>query len=110
MLSLDEIALVLGFSLGYLWGESFSQFDQAIKHRSAWFKELSPFKQWLAASTLDVFHHFQYGLALILLVSAYGFCLDPLLHTILVWAGWGLVASDWKDYQNVIKRLNAAKN
>jgi hypothetical protein len=102
-----QICAVLGFSIGFCWGEAFSNFDQQIKYLSQWFKRLSPFQKWFAASVLDAMHHFQYGLALMLAAM-----LTPCpswLQTLLMWVGWGLVVGDWKDYQNVLRRLGLAK-
>jgi len=99
-----EVATILGFSVGLLWGESFSGFDGQIKYETQWFQNLDPFTQWLVASILDATHHFQYGLAVILWVITR---LTPgsTPYTLLLWLGWGLVVSDWKDYRNVLRRL-----
>lgn len=100
------IASILGFSIGFLYGESFSRFDQIVRYGTEWFLERSPFVQWLIASMLDVNHHFQYGLALMLLAKVATFPI--LLGTMLWWAGSGLVVSDWKDYEYVLKRMGLA--
>lgn len=103
-LNQNEICMILGFSIGFLWGEAFSSFDQKIKYSSGWFRRLSPFIQWLVASLLDATHHFQYGLALILFAMEFS-TLPLMVQQLLLWVGWGLVVSDWKDYRNVLKRL-----
>lgn len=100
-----QIAALLGFSIGFLWGEAFSNFDGQVKYSSEWFQRLSPFQQWLVASALDAMHHFQYGLALILAVMVYGEALPVVLQTLLVYVGLGLIVSDWKDYEYVLKRF-----
>jgi hypothetical protein len=104
-----EICVILGFSVGFLWGEAFSSFDQKIKYYSPWFKQLSPFRQWLVASAFDAMHHFQYGLALILFAMEFSAALPLTAQQLLLWVGWGLVASDWKDYANVLRRLGLSK-
>ncbi|MCX8177942.1 MAG: hypothetical protein N3F10_06595 [Candidatus Bathyarchaeota archaeon] len=104
-LTAEQVAAVLGFSLGYLWGEAFSRADQAVKYESEWFKHLSQFRQWLISGLLDALHHFQYGLALILAVLVMGETLPAVFQLLLAYAGWGLVASDWRDFRNVLKRL-----
>ena len=103
ILTVVEVAIALGFSVGYLWGESFSGFDGQIKHESEWFKKLDPFSQWIVESVLDAAHHFQYGLALILWVMI-NLPPDSIKYILLLYLGWGLVVSDWKDYQNVLRR------
>ncbi|MEM3162575.1 MAG: hypothetical protein QW056_06285 [Candidatus Bathyarchaeia archaeon] len=104
-LTAEQVAAVLGFSLGYLWGEAFSRTDQAIKYESEWFKRLSRFKQRLVSSFMDALHHFQYGLALILAVQVFGEALPVVFQLLLAYAGWGLVVSDWRDFRNVLRRL-----
>jgi hypothetical protein len=97
------IAAVLGFSFGYLYGESFSNFDESVKYGNTWYPSLNPVLKWFIASLLDVNHHFQYGLVLMLIT--YLHTLPPLWPIILWWAGAGLVVSDWKDYQFVLERM-----
>lgn len=101
----EQVAVILGFSLGYLWGEAFSRMDQAVKYESEWFKRLSRFRQWLVSSLLDAMHHFQYGLALILAVQVFGEALPAVFQLLLAYTGWGLVVSDWRDFRNVLRRL-----
>lgn len=103
ILTVAEVAMVFGFSIGYLWGEAFSGFDGQIKHESEWFKKQNPIIQWFVESLLDATHHFQYGLALILWVMV-KLPPDSIQYLVLIRLGWGLVASDWKDYQNVLRR------
>jgi hypothetical protein len=99
----QTIAAILGFSFGYLYGEAFSKFDEAVKYENIWYENLNPLLKWFIASLLDANHHFQYGLVLMLLT--YFYSLPPLWLLILWWAGAGLVVSDWKDYQYVLKRM-----
>jgi len=108
-LTLEQAAVLLGFSIGYLWGEAFSRTDQAIKYKSEWFKRQSAIIRWLVSSLLDAMHHFQYGLALILAVLVLGDTLPLVVQLLLAYAGWGLVASDWRDFENVFKRLGLIK-
>lgn len=106
-LNLDplEVAAVLGFSIGYLWGETFSDADWAIKNTES-FKKLSSFRKWLVSHILDVTHHFQYGLVLYLVaIKSTGLAQYPLIQLIIIWLAWGLIVSDWKDYQYVLKRM-----
>lgn len=104
-LTAGQVAVILGFSMGYLWGEAFSIADQAIKYEGWWFKLSSSLKQWLVSVLLDAMHHFQYGLALILLVQVFGEALPVVLQLLLAYAGWGLLISDWRDFRNVLRRL-----
>lgn len=127
--------MVLGFGMGLMWGEAFRKTDQAIKYETQWFGRMSPFWKWFIAAILDTQHHWQYGVALILFAvkvdvavpllmawmseNPYGFfswVASSLLglfkffsfntpNLFLQWFGWGFVASDWKDYQYVLKRM-----
>ena len=99
----QTIAAILGFSFGYLYGEAFSKFDQAVKYENTLYENLNSILKCFIASLLDANHHFQYGLVLMLLTYLYS--LPPLWPLILWWAGAGLVVSDWKDYQYVLKRM-----
>ncbi len=104
----QTIAAVLGFSFGFLYGEAFSKFDQAVKYENTWYETLNPVLKWFIASLLDANHHFQYGLVLMLLTYLYS--LPPLWPLILWWAGAGLVVSDLKDYQYVLERMGLVKD
>ncbi len=109
-LTATEVAVILGFSIGALWGEAFSKFDNVIKYNSKFYQGLSPIRQWLVSSLMDATHHFQYGFVLVLLVMKVPWFLDhPTVSLVLTWMGWGLIASDWKDYKNILKRLTAAQ-
>jgi len=108
-LTLEQAAVLLGFSIGYLWGEAFSRTDQAIKYKSEWFRRQSAIIRWLVSSLLDAMHHFQYGLALILAVLVLGDTLPIVAQLLLAYAGWGLVVSDWRDFENVFRRLGLIK-
>jgi len=101
-----EVAVILGFSVGLGWGDAFSGFDGQIKYESEWFKRLNKFRQWIVSCLLDATHHFQYGLALVLLTMKHPwFAVHPTLQLVLFYMGWGLVASDWADYKHVLDRL-----
>ena len=105
-LTAEQLVMYLGLSIGYLWGEAFSGFDGQVKYEFDWFKKFDRFTQWIITSILDVTHHFQWGLILILLVTLNDwFALHPTIGAILRWVGWGLIVSDWKDYKNVLKRF-----
>jgi hypothetical protein len=81
-----------------------------IKYQSKFYLGLSPIRQWLLDSLLDATHHFQYGLVLVLLVmKTPWFQSHPTVSLVLTWVGWGLIVSDWKDYKNILKRLNTAQ-
>jgi len=103
----ETLAKILGFSMGFLYGESFSELDFKVKYVSQWFKNRSQFWQWFVASLLDTQHHFQFGLALMLIVQVIG--LHPLVALLLYYAGLGLVTSDLKDYEYVLSRLGLAE-
>jgi len=95
---------VLGFGIGLLAGESFARFDYMIKHKSEWYKKLAPFWKWFVAGLLDILHHWQYGAVLILFVQLYPNTPDA-WGILLTWLGIGLIVSDWKDWEYIIKRM-----
>jgi len=103
-LNLNFLVEILAFSIGFLWGESFSKFDQYVKYGNGngWFSKLSRRKQWLVERILDANHHFQYGL--VLMILAY-FVTEPLLALFTYAMGFGLLVSDLKDYKYVLKRF-----
>jgi hypothetical protein len=118
-LTATQIAIILGFSIGFLWGEAFSGFDGQVKYENGGPKNLSSWEKFLLEALLDANHHFQYGLALMLIVmrpsSLWIFdwtwlSSHPTLSLILLWMGWGLVVSDWKDYKHVLSRLGSSQD
>ncbi len=113
-----QIAVTLGFSVGFLWGEAFSGFDGQVKHGDNGYEDWPSWQKFLVGALLDANHHFQYGLAVMLIamrhphIWIFDFAwldVHPTISLMLLWLGWGLVVSDWKDYQNVLKRLTAKK-
>ena len=110
-LTADQIATILGFSIGYLWGNAFSNFDAFLKYGEGngadpWLPQQNPVTRFIISNILDAMHHFQYGLILMLLVLKHTwFTAHPTISLILLWMGWGLIVSDWKDYKNILKRL-----
>jgi len=117
-MSVEEVIKVLGFSIGFLWGEAFRKTDYQVKHVAGWLQKQSKFTQWLVASLLDTQHHFQYGLALIILVEKIeaviavmpwlgflGVIARQTPSLLLTWLAYGLIVSDWKDYEYVLKRM-----
>jgi len=119
-----QIAVTLGFSIGFLWGEAFRGFDGQIKHGDNGYEDWPSWKKFLVGALLDANHHFQYGRAVMLIAMLrpdlrwiYNLALlnftwlnsHPTVTLILLWLGWGLVVSDWKDYQNVLKRITRKK-
>jgi len=103
----DTLARILGFSAGFLYGESFSELDFKVKYVSQWFKNRGAFTQWFVASLLDTQHHFQYGLLFMLLAQTLG--LSPIIPILVYFAGLGLVVSDLKDYEYVLARLGLSQ-
>ncbi len=104
VLTAMQIAAILGFSVGFLWGEAFKGFDGMVKHDSL--GDLSGWSEFLVLAFLDANHHFQYGLAVMLFAMKYSwFQVHPTMFTIVLWAGWGLVVSDGKDYRNILVRM-----
>jgi len=101
------IAKILGFSMGFLYGESFSELDFKVKYLSQWYKNRSTLTQWFIASLLDSQHHFQYGLLLMLLAQTLD--LSSIIVILVYFAGSGLVVSDLKDYEYVLARLGLAQ-
>ncbi len=104
LITATEALVDLAFSIGLLWGEAFSAFDGAIKYESDWYKQFDSVGQVVINGILDATHHFQYGLALIAVADLY-FMSRPLWALFMKWVGWGLIISDWKDYENVLKRF-----
>ena len=109
-----QVAVTLGFSVGFLWGEAFSGFDAQVKYGDNGYEEWPSWKRFLVGALLDANHHFQYGLAIMLIamrrpvIWVFDFSwlnAHPTITLILLWLGWGLVVSDWKDYQNVLRRM-----
>ena len=100
----QQALFVLALSIGFLWGEAGSKFDYEIKYGTTkeWFNSLPIVQKTLVDFILNITHHFQYGLALIYLSQKF-LTGDPL--TFIMWSGWGLVISDWKDYQQILVRL-----
>mgnify|MGYP000686893289 CR=1 FL=1 len=109
LVRLDALTLaqILGFSIGFLYGESFRRWDYMIKYKTRWYRRLSPWWRWFISSLLDTQHHFQYGLALMLLTEILEW--NPLVEIVLYWLGLGLVLSDWKDYRRVLKRMGLVR-
>lgn len=95
-----------GFMFGFGFGEAFSKLDGEIKHGAykAWYTALGVGSKRFVAQILDAFHHFQYGI--LLMIAAHRLrALYPELAVALYAFGAGLVVSDAKDYQNVLKRF-----
>jgi len=97
LLDTELLSVILGFSTGALLGNAGKNFDYNIK-KTEWFKNLNQFSKWLISMILDVTHHFQYGLILMLYALTY---IDSNLHPIRFWLiysfGFGLVVTDVKD-------------
>lgn len=107
-LTVDQIVTILGFSIGFLYGETFSNIDFEIKYNS---KAFEGWKKWLILRFLDANHHFQIGLFLMLVSQRWDFLYTiPLAQLFFLWMGWGLVISDWKDYKNILKRMGLIPN
>ena len=116
-LTVYQLAVTLGFSVGFLWGVAFKDFDGQVKHGGGDYEAWSSWKKFLVGAVLDANHHFQYGLVIMLIamqrprvwfINFAWLNNHPTLTLILLWLGWGLVVSDWKDYQNVLKRLGVS--
>jgi len=116
------ITIILGFSIGLLWGEAFSGFDGQVKYGNDGYESWPRWAKFLVGAFLDANHHFQHGLAIMLIamrqprIELFGRVLDftwlgshPTIALMLLWLGWGLVVSDWKDYQNVLKRMRGSQ-
>ena len=116
-LDVPTLAKILGFSVGFLWGEAFSNLDYQMKQTS-WYLNQNTFWKWFWAGIMDTMHHFQYGLALIIFtlkldviisMSPSLAWLNILTYTtpnlILMYVGIGLVSSDIRDYEYVLKRM-----
>jgi len=100
----QQALFIVSFSVGVLWGEAGSTFDWEVKYGKTkkWFNSLSLIQKTVVDFILNLTHHYQYGLVLVYLSQKY-LSGDPL--TFFMWAGWGLIISDWKDYQQILIRL-----
>lgn len=96
--------ITLGFSLGFLWGEGGSNFDWEVKYGSGkvWYEGQTLTVKAIIDFLLNVTHHYQYGLIIIILGYLYA-AGDILLF--MQYFGLGLIISDWKDYKYILKRL-----
>jgi len=115
--SLDLTLKILAFSVTFLYGESFYNLDGEMQETD-WFKKLNRIQQYLLKCFMDVNHHFQYGLVLIILgwlVPTNGLVVlnftmsQSIAQTLLWWGGAGFVSSDFKDFENILKRLGLRK-
>jgi hypothetical protein len=95
---------VLGFGLGFLLGEKGYTFDGEVKYGSgkAWFESLHPVLRYVVSLGMDVLHHWEYGILSIYLGHRF-FTGD--LQVFSWYFGWGMVVSDFKDYNNILVRL-----
>jgi len=119
-LSAPLLAEILGFAAGFLFGQAFKGFDENMKYGawSTWYKQQGSATQTFVSCLLDILHHFEYGIIIMLLVNISVFIPDALpsflgllielnvIWKVLVYAfGVGIVASDLQDYQQVLSRL-----
>ena len=95
---------ILGFSLGFLFGEGGSNFDWEVKYSAGkeWYDKQGLVAQYLINYGLNLTHHFQYGLALI--AASYIYTTGN-TQLFVQYFGAGLLVSDWKDYKYILKRL-----
>jgi hypothetical protein len=101
IISEETIVVLLAFSIGFLLGEGFSRTDYMIQQTEG-FKRMKPFTRWVVRSALDVLHHFQHGLAL--MYASYHLTVgNPNIFAYFI--GFGLLTSDVRDFENVVKRL-----
>lgn len=96
-LPVELLAVILGFSTGVCMGNAGKNFDNLVQN-TQWFKNRSAVSKFLIKFILNVTHHFQYGLILML----YAKCkIDPNVHPVIYWTiyslGFGLVVTDIKD-------------
>ena len=75
------------FAMGITFGRGFGkQLDQDIQS-SKWFKKRGYWTQWLLKRVLDVTHHWEIGILMVLYI--------PTVE--VIWFGWGLVVDDLPD-------------
>lgn len=96
--------IVLGFSLGYLFGEGGSNFDWEVKYGAGkeWYDKQNPVTKLLIDKGLNVTHHFQYGLVAVIIGHVW---LTGELKVAAQYFGAGMIVSDWKDFKYILKRL-----
>jgi len=82
----------LGFSIGYFMSRGFKEIDHKVME-TPWYSRRSPFTRWFVKQLLNVFHHFQIGILLIILsYHTQGFARS------LLWRfGAAMVLDDAKD-------------
>ncbi len=100
--------IILAFSMGFLLGEGGSKFDQTIKYGSckAIYDSLGPVWRSLVDYTLNVTHHYEFGLLSIYLGWMY---LSGHQQVFAWYFGWGMIVSDFKDFENILIRLGLKK-
>lgn len=101
---LPTALIILGFSVGFLWGEGASNFDWQVKYGAGkdWYDKRSIVSKAIIDFALNVTHHYQYGLAIIILAQLY---LTGNRQLLALYFGTGMIVSDWKDYKYILKRL-----
>jgi len=104
LLETELLAVVLGFGTGVALGNGGKDFDRMVQE-TEWFKKLSKFKKWLVKMLLDLTHHFQYGLILMLYARIYLESTHPTLFWIVYSLGFGLVVTDIKDVPRRFRRF-----
>jgi len=82
----------LGFGIGYWLSRSFKEIDNKIM-KTHWFKRKRGFTAWIIKQLLNVFHHFQIGIIIIILSYKVG---EP-LRTFLWSFGAAMILDDIKD-------------
>ena len=96
LLDMELLAVVLGFGTGIALGNAGKNFDRMVQE-TEWFSKLSTFYKWLVKTLLDVTHHFQYGLILMLYARIYLETTHPTLFWIVYSLGFGVVVADIQD-------------
>lgn len=105
LLDVELLSVILGFSTGVAFGNAGKNFDNEVQN-TQWFKNRNRLVKWFLKFLMDVTHHFQYGLILMLYAMVY---IDMELHPVRFWLvysfGFGLVVTDIKDIPRRFRRF-----
>ena len=109
----QQVAAILGMSIGYLWGQAFMGLDGFLKYNedftgpSEFWKNLKPWEKFLYGAFLDTQHHFQYGLILLLFAKINAWlAVREIARILVLYIGSGMIVSDWKNFEHVLERMN----
>jgi hypothetical protein len=95
-----QILVWLALTSGFLFGEAGSKLDFLVLSTGG-FQKLGVLDRFAVKFMLDLLHHFQYGLGLMWL----SYQVPEPFSTFLFNFGFGMFASDLRDFQNLRRRF-----